>query len=248
MNGEGSGLRVGSGLSAPDGADFLDSTSIAAHELKAPLALVRQLALELKSDDITPSERVHIASQIELVAERSLRLSTNLTKYKQLQDTLFVTRPLNVNEVWRDVLLEAAPLYKATGRTLRYKTKTRQPLVLANHDLLRRIILNFVDNALHYSDADGVVTLYSQLIKEQECVRLGVRDYGPAVPAGVWSSLKRTALINQPVHARPNGSGLGLRIAAEFAESMNGRVGAIRHRDGASFYVDIPITRQLSLL
>jgi len=50
------------------------------------------------------------------------------------------------------------------------------------------------------------------------------------------------------IHARPQSSGLGLYIAGQFADAMNGRIGVTRHRDGATFYVDLQASKQLSLL
>lgn len=227
--------------------NMLQPVIVAAHELKSPLALMRQLALELKAGTNTP-EQQRIAEQLQLVAERSLRFTSNLTKYKQLQTTLFATQPVNITEVLRDITAEISPLYEAHGRKLAYGNTTRNHLVVANYDLLRRIMLNFVDNALHYSNSDGVVELYAKLVRDKDCIRLGVRDRGPALPTSVWQSIYSEALTAQPVHARPTSSGLGLRIASEFAHAMNAEVGATRHRDGASFYVDLPISKQLSLL
>ena len=46
----------------------------AAHELKAPLALVRQLSLALETGDYTDTERAVLQQRITLTAERALRL------------------------------------------------------------------------------------------------------------------------------------------------------------------------------
>lgn len=247
MKSEGIGLHGEDGRSFTSEKAVLDASVIAAHELKSPLALMRQLALELTDDTNTPKQR-RIAQQLQLVAERSLRFTSDLTKYRQLQTQLFVVRPINIGELWRDVVDEVTPLYAAHGRQLRIMGHARKPLVSANYDLLRRILLNFVDNALHYSDEQGVVELYAQLVNEKRRVRIGVRDHGPALPMEVWKSIQSNPLRPQPIHARPGSSGLGLKIACDFAAAMNANVGATRHRDGASFYVDIPISKQLSLL
>jgi signal transduction histidine kinase len=60
--------------------------------------------------------------------------------------------------------------------------------------------------------------------------------------------LQNNVLQAEQLHARPSSSGLGLTIADQFARAMNGSVGATRHRDGASFHVDIHASRQLSLI
>ena len=52
----------------------------------------------------------------------------------------------------------------------------------------------------------------------------------------------------QALHARPQSSGLGLYVAGQFAQAMQGKVGATRHRDGATFYVAVLASSQMRLL
>jgi signal transduction histidine kinase len=221
----------------------------AAHELKAPLALVRQLALTLEEGDLAPAERERISRQIVLVSERALRLTTDLARSSRLEDSLFELEPLNPQQICEEVAHELLPLYKARGREIRVASRYRPILAVANRDLLRRIMLNFGDNALHHAEGGRAVELRASQRENGTQIRLGVRDYGPAVPVDTWQRL-RTSLGTgtQVLHARPQSSGLGLYVAGQFADAMQGKIGATRHRDGATFYVDITASRQMSLL
>lgn len=221
----------------------------AAHELKSPLALVRQLSFALDSDQLTPAELKKIARQITLVSERALRLTTDLTRTSRLEDGLFMLEPVNPLSLCEEVVAELQPLYRAKGRRLVVARRTRSLLAIANKDLLRRILLNFADNALHYSDSNSEVRITARICEGGAKIRLGVRDYGPAVPAGVWKKLESSlGVAAQPLHSRPDSSGLGIYITSQFAEAMQACVGATRHRDGATFYVDLMASRQLRLL
>lgn len=221
----------------------------AAHELKSPLALVRQLALSLESGDCTPQEVEQLAHRITLTSERALRLTTNLTKAARLEDSLFTIEPLNPVSVCEEVVEELKPLYAARGRSLRVSPRSRPLLGLANRDLLRRILIGFADNALHYSSSDEPVVITANAQGRDGRIRVGVRDYGPAVPTRVWDRLgSELGGSAQPMHARPESSGLGIYIARQFAEAMQAEVGATRHRDGATFYIDIGASTQLRLL
>lgn len=226
----------------------ISPSSIAAHELKSPLALIRQLSCELETAGLSDDEKRLIVEQIRLISERALRLTSNLTKVEQLQTSLFPTSSLHPAAVCEDVFREIQPLYVARNRRLTTRSRTRSQLVVANQDMLRRVLLNFIDNALHYGDEQGVVELSTKLLRKQETIRFGVRDYGPELPVSIWKDIVRRPMSPQVVHARPESSGLGLAIAHQFAETIGGKIGAIRHRDGASFYVDLPISKQLSLL
>lgn len=232
---------------------FIDSQSAflaAAHELKAPLGLIRQLSLTLAEDDsLSPAEYERLLLQITLTSERALRLTTDLTRSTR-QATLFPLEPINPQQICEEVAHELAPLYKAHDKSIHVAGRTRPPLLVGNRDLLRRILLNFGDNALYYTGNEQVVELKVASRPSNNLVRIGVRDYGPAVPADTWRVLaeRLKALAPQPVHARPQSSGLGLWAAGQFAVMMNSKIGAARHKDGASFYVDLPMSRQLSLL
>lgn len=230
--------------------DDLPSLIAAAHELKSPLALIRQLSLALESDEsMSLSEKQRILQQITLSSERALRLTSDLTKSVRLRDALFEFEPINPMAVCEDVVHELRPLFRAKNKQISLVSRKHSLLVVANRDLLRRVLLNFSDNALHYADDDSNVKISVSSLNSGRTVRLGVRDFGPALPANALKELKNKFLGSpESVHARPQSSGLGLHIAGQFAKAMNGEVGAIRHRDGATFYVDLQASHQLSLL
>lgn len=216
----------------------------AAHELKSPLSLVRQLSLGIDDDTMSVSEMRTLARRITLTSERALRLTTNLTRTARLEDSLFTLEPLNPVSLCQEVVDEIAPLYRERGREIIVSPRSRPLLGIANRDLLRRILLNFADNALHYSDEGGAVVVSARAYDNGSRIRVAVRDYGPALPSAVVR-----AVGAQPtrMHARPESSGLGIYIARQFAEVMQATIGTTRHKDGASFYVDIGASTQLRL-
>lgn len=221
----------------------------AAHELKSPLVLVRQLALMIQDGGLTNAEKQRLLEQITLTSDRALRLTSDLTRSSRLNDTLFELEPINPLSLCEDIVHELSPLFKAHGRDIKLMPRKHRLLMIANRDLLRRIIVTFSDNALHYSDKDAPVELQINECDNGKTVRLGVRDYGPAVSTDVWKSLQhKLSRAPQPLHARPQSSGLGLYIAGQFADVMNGQIGVTRHSDGATFYVDLQSSRQLNLL
>lgn len=221
----------------------------AAHELKSPLVLIRQLGFLLARPNITEAEREVLLQRLVLTTERGLRLTNDLTKAARLEDALFALEPVNPVALCDDVVTELSTLFAAHNRELTVQPRKHPLLLVANRDLLRRILLNFSDNALHYSEPGSVVELQVKALQQGRIIRVGVRDYGPAVSSDMWRTLQaKLGTAPQPVHARPQSSGLGLYIAGLFAETMNGTIGAIRHRDGATFYVDLDASRQLSFL
>lgn len=246
------GAAIGENEQLLDGplTDGLPSLVVAAHELKSPLALIRQLSLTLEGGDLSSvTEQKRMLRQISLTSERALRLTSDLTRSVRLSDALFTLEPINPQQLCEDIVHELEPFFIAHGRDFKLTPRKHPLLLVANRDLLRRIIMNFSDNALHYAVGDNAVEIQIGSRNSGNIIRMGVRDHGPSLSKNVLGVL-RDRLNNAPaaIHARPQSSGLGLYIASQFAEAMNGKIGVIRHRDGSTFYIELQASRQLSLL
>lgn len=219
---------------------------VAAHELKAPLCLLRQLALAL---DLAPTEeqKSRLQSQIVEVSDRALRQVNDLSKIARLEDGLFATEPVSVRGVCESVLQEISPLFRYENRKLSFSYTNKSRLAIANRDLLYSVVYNFCVNALHYSESDSESRL--TVSETHDKIRINVRDFGPALPMKVWRELNGGYLAAPTsIAMRPGSSGLGLYIASEFARHMHAQLGATRHKDGTSFFVELPISKQVSLL
>ncbi len=229
---------------------FLDDsalTAAAAGELTAPLALLRQLGLAVGAEAITDDERQLLAHRMTLTSERALRLTASLGMALPQQQSLPL-EPVNPMSVCQEVVRELSPLFQAYDKRIIVQARQRTPLLVANRMVLRRILLAFGDNALHYTMANHPIIL--SITGRGDRVRIGVRDYGPAVPVDIWQRLegRLARQASAPLSSRPQTSGIGLLAAKRLAELMNSIVGTVRHRDGVTFYVDIRLSGQLSLL
>lgn len=231
------------------GNEGLDKRLIAAaHELKNPLALVRQLTLGLLDEGALTTEQRRQCQQIILTSERGLRLMNDVVRTSRLEDSLFAeTEPVNVYHVCEEVAHELMPLYRAQQRELHVAAASR-PVVVANRELLRRVLVNFTDNALKYGGDEQPVRLTISHHLTQSRVRVAVRDFGPSISKTAWRHLRQQlGTAPQPLPARPESSGLGLLLAEMSARAMQGKIGATRHRDGMSFFVDMASSTQLNL-
>ena len=221
----------------------VDGVLVAAHELKAPLAVLRQLALSFEGAGVS-DER--IKNQMVSVSERALRQVNDLSKIRRLEDGLFEMEPVAVREVCDAVTRELRYLFRYNERDFTVKYSNKMKLVTANRELLYSVLYNFLLNAMHYSDAKTNSRLTVR--DHRGSVRVDVRDFGPALPVEVWRELRYGQIDKPlPVAMRPNSSGLGLYIASTFSRYMGAKVGVVRHRDGTSFYVELPISKQASL-
>lgn len=220
----------------------VDGVLVAAHELKAPLAVLRQLALSFDEMDVANE---HIRAEMVNVSERALRQVNDLTKIPKLENGLFEMEPVAVRAVCDDVARELEYLFAENQRKLRIKYANHAKLVSANRELLYSVVYNFLLNAMHYAE-EGYAELKVGDVKGK--VKIMIRDYGPALPVEIWREMKE-GWIEKPISIamRAGSSGLGLFIASKFSRYMGATVGAVRHRDGASFYIELPVSKQVSL-
>ena len=221
----------------------VDGILVAAHELKAPLTVLRQLALTLDDTSIQNDE---IRDEMVCVSERAIKQVNDLTKIKKLNDGLFEMEPVAVRGVCDDVTRELMYLFKFNRRDLFVKYANRSRLVTANAELLRSVVYNFLLSAVHYSGDGARAEL--NVSETRGKIKIAVRDYGPMLPPDVWREMKR-GWVEKPtsVVMRPGSSGLGLYIASRFSRYMHADVGAVRHRDGSTFYVSLPVSKQATL-
>lgn len=220
----------------------------AAHELKTPLVLMRQLSYQLELTGQLSSDQRIIQQRLRLTSERTLRLVENITQTSRLDQTLFALEPLQAHSVWQDVATEIDPLARQMDQTLKLSIPKTPLLVVAHRELLPAILLGLCDNALAHNPVGSALKLSAK--KVHDTVVFSVRDKGPKIDAKAFRELEsKLGIAPQPLGARPNSSGLGLFIAGSFARAMSSKLSVTRHRSGGmTFSLHVPVSGQLSLL
>lgn len=242
---------------------------IAAHELKTPLVLMRQLSLDfadsLKDADFAKDSEI-IAERMRLTSEKTLRLVDSLTQAARLEDGLFELEPIRLSGVFREITEEILPLSNSLEQKVVIKNSRKitnhsasSPVVIANRSLLRSLMLNILDNSLQHNNSGESIEISSRIRRKSEqksgfdadvVAEIEVRDYGNEIDLHDFRKLRENLGSVQPISNRPLSSGLGLAIAEIFANKMGGELNIVRHskRGGLSFTITLPISRQMSLM
>lgn len=222
----------------------LPSLVALSHELKAPLALMRQIALASKY--YSDSERVAAFDRIQLTAERSLRLTEALTRSYRADE--LESEPVNLARLCDEIAHELAPLCRELDQKLEVRVPRQPILAVGNRDLLSSVIFGLCDNALNYGSGEAPIEI--KVSRSAEQARVSVSDNGPSLLKSEIRKLKsKLGRAPQAIGQRPNSSGLGLYIAGQFAQTMGGELGITRPRAGGQiFYINLPQSTQLSLV
>jgi signal transduction histidine kinase len=216
-------------------------TADASHELRAPLALLRN---EL---DVTLQRERSVAEY-----QQSLEgMRTDVDHLTRLTDHLLLLARADARALIpaREPIDVADALHEAAARWSRAAAEAGVTLVVIAPDsgvvqaeppLLRRVIDNLVDNALRHSPAGGTVTLSGS--RDNDGWWIAVVDQGPGVAEEHRSRL--FIRFARPDAARTRdagGAGLGLALSAAIVAAHGGRLElASDTRRGATFRFFLP--------
>ncbi|MES2953040.1 MAG: ATP-binding protein [Patescibacteria group bacterium] len=116
--------------------------------------------------------------------------------------------------------------------------------VSADKEKLRHVIVNLIDNSIHYTPK-GSLTL--ALSKDTKRVRLAVSDTGVGMSKETLAKLfQKFSRGKEGVATSSEGVGLGLYLAREIAKAHGGEIVAQSAGEGkgSTFIVDLPVYRK----
>ncbi len=206
----------------------------AAHQLRTPLAgLVSQSELALQETELRPlQERL---AKVHAGALRSAHLVHQLLSLARTEAEVAL-HPLDLAQLAREVAREWTPKALAAQVDLGYEGDDTV-LVAGEKLLLREVLNNLIDNALHYAGAGATLTVRVTRI-DQRC-RLEVEDDGPGLPE---ADLPRAFERFWRASELPGGCGLGLAIVAEIAHRHGGTATALaKQPHGLLIRIELPL-------
>lgn len=220
-------------------------TGDAAHELRTPLtALKGQIGVTL-SRVRSPGDYEAVLHDLEGQVDRLIRLSTDLLLLTRLEHSVQAKSftPIPLDDLIGALLDQIAPLVESKHLTV--ITDLQAGLVVyGSVDLLIRLFLNLIDNAITYTPENGTITLRAARVTNQNRVSIG--DTGPGIPAEhVEHIFERFYRVDSDRARRADGStggtGLGLAIAQEIALIHGGQITVeSRAGQGCTFTVSLP--------
>jgi len=196
----------------------------AAHQLRTPLAGLRLQAERALADPRPDSVRealIHV-ERLSAGAGRAAGQLLALARTQSNVDDDAPAGPVDLARLARDYVAESVPRALAANIDLGYSGSNADAMIAGDAVMLREALVNLVDNALSYVDANGSVTV--EIARELRTVSLSVEDDGPGVDEQWWPRLGER-FFRAPGTAR-EGSGLGLAIVRRIAE---------RHRAALTF-------------
>jgi signal transduction histidine kinase len=214
----------------------------ASHELRTPLTIIQGESQVSLSHEHTAGE---YKQSLSVIGDQSKRMSNIVSDLLSLARADAGEQNIRVEELYLNDLVEEscqAAQALAAPKCIRLNYETGEDILFeGNEELLSRMIVNLIDNAIRYTPAGGSVSV--DLMREQSAVQLIVSDTGIGIPSEYCGRVFDRFFRVDDSRARANGgSGLGLSIVKLAAESHRGTVNVnseLGH--GSTFTVSLPL-------
>jgi signal transduction histidine kinase len=208
----------------------------ASHELRTPLFSLGGFVELLEDEELDAPTRRRFLEQISEQVERLRKLSVDLLDLSKLESGSLElrTEPVDLGELARAVAGEFEPSLGQHDSTLEVHLT---PGLYAVCDPVRvaQIIRILIDNArVHTGEGTDIVVSAN---RRNGCARISVSDNGPGIDP---EALPR---IFEPFYTADGstGSGLGLAVASELADRMDGQLTAFSIAGRTEFTLELPV-------
>jgi PAS domain S-box-containing protein len=213
------------------------------HELRTPLTPIKGFlhTLARRDAELTHEDRARIYEIMIREEQRLEALVDSLLRSTQLDAGAMVVVPTEVD--WAALVVEQVGLARRQdpARTIEAHVAADAGTVLADDALAAGILRNLLTNALKY--AEGGDPIEVTVTREGDEVVTSVIDHGPGIPRSDRDRIfdKFTRLGNHLTRSQ-QGVGLGLHIAKQSADRLDGRVWADETPGGgATFRFTLPV-------
>jgi len=146
-------------------------------------------------------------------------------------------RPCDMNQVVEEALALFAG--RLDGITVKRDLEKDLPMVLADHEAIRRALANLIDNAAEAMQGSllRVLNICTSLSEEDAAVEIEISDTGHGLTDDI-----RERLFLPFYSTKHRGTGLGLSIAAKIVQEAGGSIRAESNSPkGARFLLRLPL-------
>jgi heavy metal sensor kinase len=225
----------------------------ASHELRTPVAILfgeSDVALSQPSrtaDDYRESLEIlrTEAARLKFIIEDLFTLARVDAGHYRLAKTNF-----DLEELVAECVQNMRSLATKRNVTLRSDLTTTEMAIDADEQLLRRMLLNIIDNALKFTPSGGTVSV--SCAQSEEGYSISVEDSGPGVAADLQEKIFERFFRADPARSRAEnngGAGLGLSISRLIATAHGGELRLTRSdHTGSLFSVWLPKSPKASLI
>lgn len=221
--------------------EFLSRMS---HELRTPLNAILGFAqiLELDAEKLNDAQQGSVQEIID-AGQHLLELINEVLDLAKIESGKL---DVSIEKVVVDDVVHESITLIQTQAALRHievvdNISGKGLSILADRIRFKQVLVNLLSNAVKYNHESGRIILDSELIIDNQCLRIHVTDSGDGLSAEdigkLFVSFERLDKVNNV-----EGAGVGLVISKHLVELMGGRIGVESTLGkGCTFWIELPV-------
>ena len=216
--------------------DFVSNVS---HEMKTPLAIIKNYAELLQAEHITEEQRKEYAKSVENAAVRLSDLIGNILKLNKLENQRIMP-DIKVYDVCRQ-LCECILQFEEAWDEKEIELETEiedVARIRADASLVELVWNNLLSNAIKFTEPGGQVTVRQTSDGKQ--IKISVSDTGCGMSRESMEHIFDKFYQGDTSHSK-EGNGLGLALVQRVLELMDGEIQVVSEEGkGSTFTVVLP--------
>ncbi|HKC97216.1 MAG TPA: ATP-binding protein [Methylomirabilota bacterium] len=217
--------------------------AILAHELRNPLAPIRNAVQILNREGALAAESQWALSAIERQVRQMARLIDDLVDVARITSNRLELRKEHIDlaAVLRAAIETSGTLLKAGGQEFTVVLRDAPINLDADPVRLAQAVSNILNNAAKYTERGGHISLIAE--RDGEDAVVTVRDTGVGIPAAVLPHVFEMFTQGEQTRARTlGGLGIGLTLVKRLVELHGGAVNAdsAGQNMGSTFVIRLP--------
>lgn len=216
--------------------------SFIVHDLKEPLGTIDLRAALLLHDPSLPEQARTLLERIRTQVRSALLQVLNLLDIRMLDEGRLDARcePVDLFCMVRELFVDFDARAQARGLTLH--SDVAVPQIVADPDLLRRVLANLLDNAIRHAPNNTEVSVTAHRIGAAS-VELRVIDGGASIPADMTERIFDMYVQSDTsggVCRSRTGRGLGLAFCKLAVQAHRGEIGVTTMQHRTVFSIKLP--------
>lgn len=220
--------------------------SVAAHQLRTPLAAIRWSISLLKDENLSEEDRKDLIEKCAQSNDRMINLVNDLLNVTRIEEGRYIyeLELKDIIEIAKSSI--GAAMEEAKKKKIDFSlilSKEKLPLVEVDEEKIGLAIQNLVENAVHYTQPGGIVLFKIEYNKDKNELLFTVKDTGVGIPKDqqkrIFTKFFRAENV---MRMETEGSGLGLFITKNIIESHKGKIWfESEENKGTTFYFTLPV-------